>query len=705
MSFKDLNIGVAYESDAADLIGEFYLPVLSEAVQYDRISGFFTSSSLAISLRGIEQLIEKGGKMRLITSPRLSPQDINEISNALAFPEEYLTRNMLAEFDRADPFDFDYVKTLGWLIANNYLEIKIALFRVNGQVLSAEEVEQSNLFHQKVGILYDSDNNVMSFSGSINETAPGWVDNDEEFKVFKMWIPGQDKYVLADQKKFADYWSGSRESVEIVDLPVAVKEKLLEIGYESQSEVHNALSKRVLRAKSFDISLFPFQADAKKKWETEANKKMIFAMATGTGKTRTALACLQKCQKDYKRNLFVISTPQSTLSRQWIREALNLSLTFDALIEADSTMPRWRDELSEAIVRLNIRTLKNVAVFCTHRTSSSDDFLNLIGKVNSKVVNLVFIGDECHALGSTVYQKALLPQYAVRMGLSATPSRWFDDSGTQLLLTYFGGSQFDFTIRDALTTVNPRTNRPFLTQYIYDPIKVELTEDESEKFKSLTKSISKLYFAKDSDPSYAVLYERKLEERANVIKNAYGKYLVFENLIKSLDPKNLHNTIVFVSSEQREQVNEILDGLGVTHHDYTQVESAKDSDDFSGLSERQFIINKFREGFFQVLVAVKCLDEGIDIVTANRAILMASTTNPREYIQRIGRVIRYCEGKDRAFIHDLVVCPYSSPEHPEDFEKKIAQKELSRIEYIAEDAINNVSAIKKIDAIYNGGTD
>ncbi len=184
--FSNLKLKVSYDSGIDDILWDFYIPVLSHANQYDRISGFFNSSVLAVAAEGMAEFIENGGKMRLITCPRLSPADIKMIEKSVTDLDSILTEQFITEYSEIeDQFKKDHVRAMGWLLAQERLDLRIAVVTNKGRICSQEEIERSGIMHQKVGILYDRAGNIISFSGSNNESFSGWTDNNiEEFKVF-----------------------------------------------------------------------------------------------------------------------------------------------------------------------------------------------------------------------------------------------------------------------------------------------------------------------------------------------------------------------------------------------------------------------------------------------------------------------------------------------------------------------------------------
>ena len=703
MSFRDIDIAYSYETGRDDPVSEFYVPLLAETVTYDRIAGFFTSASLAIAARGIAGLIRNKGTMRMIVCPRLDEKDVEIIKKVVEYPEEFISKQLLEDIAHIeDDFQKDHLRALGWMLANGYLEIKLALVKHK----DSETIDYKSLFHQKIGIMTDKEGNRLSYSGSINETASGWLTNIEEFKVFRSWELGQDSYLDADIERFEELWNEKRTNVVIKTLPKAVSEKLILTSMEFSQE--HFIAKKYLRTRKEKtieekLSLFSYQKDAYEMWKGN-NFQLLFEMATGTGKTRTAIACINFFISTVPNGLVVISCPQSTLSMQWKSEIDKIGLKVSSTLIADGTH-KWRETLKKELKLIALGFSKHVIVYTTHTTASSDDFVNLITEHIFKT-QVCFIGDEAHGLGAYQSKNALLNLYSYRIGLSATPSRWFDDYGSKILTDYFGNKTYTFNIAQALTTINPLTNKPFLVEYEYNPVFVSLSDEELEKYQRLTGRIKKAAAYSKSSDEYQSRLRWLLFSRANIEKNAELKY---ESLIGILRNRQIENTLIFASDAQIDEVMSLLQKMNIIAHRFTQDQGTSPDPKRGGLSERQYLINKFKEGTYNALVAIKCLDEGIDIPTAHTAIIMASSTNPREYIQRVGRVIRQSKGKDRAYIYDFILEPdFERLIDPAlvEFEKQIFEKELIRVKDMAMNSINNADVLKKINEklrrVYNG---
>lgn len=708
MDFKSLRLLPTYETGIQDLVEDFYIPVLSNAHIYNRIAGFFSSTSLAIAARGIAGLINNNGKMRLVCSPRLTKQDLpvisgftsNDLSSVLG---ERLIEDISTEH-LEDQFMKDHVAALGWMLSHNLLEIKLAIVCKDGSLYLGQE---GPMMHQKVGILYDEDANAISFSGSANESASGWLENTEEIKVFRGWEQGENKYCLEDIKKFDRFWNNNRNNVKVYDLPCAVRERLIEQSKDFDID-SISLDRYFVRKRKYvsgydtgimkeELSLFSYQEDAVNLWE-QSNHTLILEMATGTGKTRTSIGCIKKTLEKNKTRptLIVIACPQSTLSAQWKRDIENLNITLSDSIVCDSSSggsSKWTGELKAKLARLPMNTTdpRSLVVYTTHMTASTDEFIEIINKTRKSILTFL-IGDEVHGMGASKTRRGLLPRYEYRLGLSATPDRWFDEAGTSIIKSYFGEKSYVFGINEALTTYNPVTGKTFLVPFEYHPHFISLLDNEIEEYQKLTIRLIRL-MDKKSGTDYSDLYETLLFQRAKIEKNAFAKY---EELVKILDQigPNITDTIIFVSDEQLPKVLQILSNRGIKAHQFTQKESPAPSSKYDGLSERAYIIKQFTNKKYQVLVAIKCLDEGIDIPSSMRAIVMASSTNPREYIQRIGRVIRQAPGKRKAEIHDLIIHPNVKRFGDVDFTKmetKIFKKEMERVLYLSREATNNAT--------------
>lgn len=709
LSYPDMLIKPSYDTIQDDLLVDFYIPVLEHAKRYDRISGFFSSTSLAIATRGIAGLIRNKGKMRLLTCQKLSKDDVTEIQKYVRHADSLIGEKMISEMDDVeDAFKRDHVAALGYMLQQGYLEMKIAVL-YDTDVESRKVGSLKNaILHQKIGILYDPNFHGISFSGSNNESATGWLENIEEFKTFKSWKEGQKEYFMEDCDRFERLWNLENDKhtgMYVMDLPDAVKQHFLQISNDFRldsisTKEYLKQNKQIFFIKEENdkkepLSLYYYQKCAVNQW-IENGHKLMLQMATGTGKTRTAFGCMECACRDIKSGLIiVVATPQITLTRQWIKDMEKLQLDIDEYIEVDGTIHDWRINMRKSLQRVYIGQFNHFVIFTTHDTASNEDFIDIL-QTYGPGETIFFIGDEVHGMGADKTRNALQSKYEYRLGLSATPKRWFDDEGSHLLEEYFGNKSFNFGLREALETINPRTNLPFLANYYYYPCFISLTDDELEKYRDLSQKISRLSHDKDSDLNE--LRTRFLMRRAEILKNAENKYQKLYDILEKLGP-SIQDTIIFVSPQQIDKVMMILREHNILAHRITEKESQNKSNKYSGLSEREYIIKQFETGSYQVIVAIKCMDEGIDIPSARCGIIMASSTNPREYVQRIGRIIRQDGHKSFATLYDMVVEPEHDVIQDDDLkkiEKKVYEKEMARISDLSEEAINRAQVVCEV---------
>lgn len=502
LSYPDMFIKPSYDTIQDNLLVDFYIPVLEHAKRYDRISGFFSSTSLAIAARGIAGLIRNKGKMRLLTCQKLSKDDVTEIQKYVRHADSLIGEKMISEMDDVeDAFKRDHVAALGYMLQQGYLEMKIAvLYDTDAESRKVGSLKNA-ILHQKIGILYDSNFHGISFSGSNNESATGWLENIEEFKTFKSWKEGQKEYFMEDCDRFERLWNLENDKhtgMYVMDLPDAVKQHFLQISNDFRldsisTKEYLKQNKKIFFIKEENdkkepLSLYYYQKCAVNQW-IENGHKLMLQMATGTGKTRTAFGCMECACRDIKSGLIiVVATPQITLTRQWIKDMEKLQLDIDEYIEVDGTIHDWRINMRKSLQRVYIGQFNHFVIFTTHDTASNEDFIDIL-QTYGPGETIFFIGDEVHGMGADKTRNALQSKYEYRLGLSATPKRWFDDEGSHLLEEYFGNKSFHFGLREALETINPRTNLPFLANYYYYPCFISLTDDELEKYRELSQKI------------------------------------------------------------------------------------------------------------------------------------------------------------------------------------------------------------------------
>lgn len=701
MNLKELNLKKSYDSDENDILNDFYIPALSNSVVYKRLAGFFSSSSLAIAAKGLSNFIINGGKMKLITSAKLQKADMDAIQNAHKNPEKIIEKIFLDDLNSIEnEFVKDHISALGWMIANGKLEIKIAI--INKNINDKEEMIRRGMFHQKVGILEDCDGNKLSFSGSDNESANSWQYNIEEFKVFHDWVKSEKSYFDTDDKRFDKFWSGESIRMKLINAPEAIKKKLIEIAPEDiekinlekyykkaekiESTVENKIQKKdILFEKKEKKNLYPFQLDAVNAWLD--NKKIgILEMATGTGKTIVALGAVENISKEKKNICVTLVVPYKHLTSQWIKD-IEIQLPDAVIVEAHSGAHRWKHKLSRLLTDYGDGFIKQLFIVTLYSTFSSKNFIDLIKSKINKNNEYMVIADEMHNLGAPKYSLGMVNEFGLRLGLSATPVRHFDELGTQALIKYFDKVVYDYPLGKAIKD-------GFLVHYDYHPNFIRMTNREFAEYLELSKKIINNLHRGINDEEKNDYLKRLLIIRSKILKNSNNKLNAFRILIKKLkEEEKINHLLVYCDSGgQLKKAQEIINEINIISHKFTEKES---------MSERQSILDKFDKGLFDCLVAIKCLDEGVNVPSTKTAIILASSTNPREYIQRRGRVLRKNPGKDKANIYDFIVLPPDNilDEKLKDIEQTIIKKEINRVQDFLETADNKSLIINHLSDI------
>lgn len=651
MSFKEIEseISPSYNSANSDIVNDFYNKVLSESIYYDRISGFFNSTSLAVAAKGIDKFIKNNGHMRLICGAQLDEDDLKSINNSDDL-KNIIDKKFIDDYNSIeDELIRNHVKVLGWMVANEYLEIKIGINKKSDGSYS------NGMLHSKIGIMYDEFGDSLLFNGSVNETAYGWRNNIESLKVFFSWKTPE--YMDGDKKDFENFWDGLDPSLAIFDVPKATKNKLIEIAPKSKKE----LDKIPLNNKP---KLRAYQNKALHSW-LDNGMKGIFSMATGTGKTFTALSCFDKISNEKKQLMTVIICPQKHLISQW-EQNLKIFEYKGEILHAYGDNPKWSSEFLSYIGDLESGLIKKLVVFSTFNTFSREKFIDKINMYDGEILLIV---DEVHGVGSTDFRNGLVEdKYNYRLGLSATPEIEDDFERTDLVYNYFGGIIYNYDLKKAI-------EKGFLTRYKYHPMFIDLNSEELNNYMDYTYKMSKFMGKKELTPREENTLRKYQRKRRNIINNAEEKMIFLKKFLKT--HQDIKDLIIYCTEGQIVDIRRYLDELGISNHKFTGEESTKK---INGKSERDRILELFAKGHYQVLIGIKCLDEGVDVPSTKTAILMASTLNSRQHIQRRGRVLRKSPGKEFADIYDLIVFPNIKNE-PEYIKRILKNEELRYDEY------------------------
>ncbi|HLP89766.1 MAG TPA: DNA phosphorothioation system restriction enzyme [Nostocaceae cyanobacterium] len=438
------------------------------------------------------------------------------------------------------------------------------------------------------------------------------------------------------------------------------------------------------------LHLRPYQRQAINNWFAN-NGRGTLKMATGSGKTITALAIACELYQQIGLQVLLVVCPYRHLVTQWARECEKFNLQ---PILAFENLRSWQSQLSTQIYNLHSGSQKFMTIITTNSTLISEGLQSQLKYLPPKTL---IIGDEAHNLGAPKLEESLPRRVGLRLALSATPERYFDDGGTQSVFDYFGEMlQPEFTLRDAIA-------QKALVHYLYYPVLVELTEAESLAYLKLTKRIGRSLLYQDRENSnFGDLESNEdikslLIRRARLIGTAENKLIALQELMQ--DRLNTSHTLFYCSDGSQEvgkrsslrQLKAVAKILGVDLGYKISTYTAQ-----TPLEEREKIRQEFENGELQGLVAIRCLDEGVDIPAIQTAVILSSSGNPRQFVQRRGRVLRPHPGKERATIFDMIVLPPDLDRDTIEIERNLLRKELRRFVEFADLADNAGEARMKL---------
>lgn len=705
MSFKEIsNIQLSYNSLSDEIVTDFYIPCLEKATVYKRAVGFFSSNILLQISKGLGAFADNGGKMRLLISPQLDKEDYDAIKNGYD-ARQYVTDKLVASFKAETFFDQkeDRFEMLAYMISSCLLEIKVVF---------VEEHYDSAMFHRKVGIMEDSAGNKIAFSGSGNETFNGYNWNDEEIEVYCSWKSDEsDMRCSTKEMSFDKVWNGISKGLITIPFPDLIKNQILKYkndGKKDFVEIDNKLKELIelkknqpktpTNYKKIDF-LYDYQQKAISEW-AKHDYRGIFDMATGTGKTFTAAGAICKLYEDKKRLITVVCCPFTHLVDQWCEELPYFGIEpIKCYGKVD-----YEKKISRAFTKFKQKRSDFLCVVITNSSFKKESIQNLISE---NLKHTLLVVDEAHNFGAYQLSKTLELDYQYRLALSATLDRYGDEEGTSKLYGFFGEKCIEYSLQMAISERK-------LTPYKYYPIPVYLEEDEYDDYVKLSKQIAK-YHSKITKKELPEAVKRLLIKRARIIAGARNKVNALEESIKPYSKDC--NMLVYCGAvkygdsgyeddeEERRQISVVLDMLNNKLHIYSSKFTADEDPDL-----RREIIKSFKQQNLQALVAIKCLDEGMNIPAIKTAFILASSTNPKEYIQRRGRVLRKFEGKDYAEIYDFITLPRpldSVPTFGNDnlsIEKNLARKEMNRMidfALLAKNPTDSNEFIYKIREVYN----
>lgn len=686
MELRDIDILPAYSTDdGKNLLNAFYNPVLGCAVKYDRVTGFFSPRVFAIAARGFRRCIENNCKIRLITSVVVNDETYDAINEATKLSDFSKCIDDFSADSLHSELEYDYLQLFMHLYSRGLLEIKVAAVR-----------DGNGIFHEKIGIITDAKGDSISFSGSNNETASGWINNIEEFKVFKDWEPVQSTYCNIDKQKFDNYWNNESKRFKVLSLDEAESKKIIEKTVNDDLTIEE-IKKRIYQQeiggndddgnKQPKRQLRPYQKEAIRHWE-DSGFVSIFEMATGTGKTFTTVSALSRFREANGELHVVVGVPLISLLVQWKKELIsNFGNELRIIVASSSIEPDWRKSLMDLTVRCKMGIKTDFALIVPYVTLSGDELINKIKRINCD--DMVFLADEMHNL-VTERSMALLESgiFKYRLGLSATPVRLWAPEASAAVKRFFGDNPYIFTLERAIKD-------EFLVPFNYYVYPVNLTIDEFEEYCGISKDIGRYSSMGDAYKETAL---SSLLKRARIKKNAGNKIMALNDVIRrNKKEQNMHHALIYVdNTSMLEMVQRLLEANNITSSKFTGDED---------IDSRAEIITSLRERNIDAIVAMKCLDEGVDIPSAKNAFFISSNTDPREYVQRLGRVLRLDKesGKTHANIYDFLVLPPGDIRYGDISERNIARNlvrnEVIRAKFFYELAQNMEDAKDAVEDI------
>lgn len=726
----------------------FFSEALCNSTSFDLKLGFFSSSAINILADGFAAFLYNGGRMRLIINDILSEDDKEAITKGNA-PESIIPAINLDDIeslrDTLSNRSKHFFECLAWLIKNNRVEVIV--IRPTGS---------DGISHCKTGCFSDGINKV-AFDGSCNFSRTALIENIESISAFCDWDGQGDSMRVKDiEDDFENTFIGADASVEYIDsseirtrfsdtfggkeIVQLLEEEAKIVGEDCQQSLPNEVLLALVRAKKKIESIlerekeskevvksdeivpaFPYgtprdyQVDAFVAWKNN-KQKGLFAMATGTGKTLTSLNCLLNIYKVYNFYKAIILVPTITLVDQWEQECRKFH--FDNIIKVCSINSKWKSELDLIKTKEEINLSEkeqSYVIIATYASFAREKIFNELVSFPKKATRqILLIADEAHNMGAkSILNRLKGIKFLRRIGLSATPERQFDVKGNNSILDFFGcdnGYTFEYTMRDAI-------DNGFLCRYYYYPHLVRLTNREMGEYLKISRQLAKYYGIDDQFVDDEIVMALLLK-RKRIIHKAQNKEEIFKDILdkRFKEKGHLKYTLVYVPEgtqlegamsdvfESRESVADDSDSFQMINR-YTQIvqdvsQRTTVRQFVSDTSERNRILEDFAKGDLEVLTSMKCLDEGVDVPRSELAIFCASTGNPRQFVQRRGRILRNHPDKQFAIIHDLVVVPeVVMGEDSYRMERNLLKGELKRVRDFANLSENASSAFMELEEV------
>ncbi len=678
---------------------EFCLQALSNSIQLDLGLGYFSSASFNVLASGMAKFIMNTGRMNLYINQYVSNEDFDLLKGdyddkfddtlALTFTQWKST------FEKRDEHFF---QCIAYLIQTSRINVRIVVLNNGG------------LPHEKYGIFTDENGNKIYFNGSMNLTANALLGNLETLECTCSWRGDDSKDKVSNfEQHFNKVWNGDCPGVKVFEAkkfcneilktyPNQDPEHLLQKEKEFIKEIQKEKNSLSVNSPHFPLKYKEgprdYQEAAYKAW-LENGKMGIFAMATGTGKTVTSLNCaLHEFNEDQYYHLLIL-VPTLDLVDQWKEELLQFN--FRKILCVSSLNSTWRREILEISQKVKRGKIINYAIISTYDSFVNKDFQMMLKALSS---SMLLIADEAHNIGGknvlSCFKTMDIPR---RIALSATPERIYDQEGTEAIGKFFNDQRpytYSFTMSEAI-------KQGRLCKYFYFPKVAYLNEEEMNRYSYLSKKLAQLWDSSKKKFKDKKEAEKLLMNRKRIIHKCDDKLRVYQQILEDIGEENLRYTFVYapqgkydklgledeISLSEMDDISFIQKLLDITKQKYPNLlcNTFTSQDD---KQKRNILLKSFADGTINVLLAMKCLDEGVDVPRAECGIFTSSTGNPREFIQRRGRLLRTHAEKKYSTIYDIIVVPTTisrdlsfSP-----MESNLVKSELKRVAYFASLANN-----------------
>lgn len=646
----DIDIPSCYFTATSErLLNELYMPALAESSLYQRGVAYFSIEFLMRLLDGIVPFVKNGGVIHLVTSVELDRATIESFAKGYLLSEEDIESRLIesiAAYQKSNATSSEIVSAkldvVANMIASRNIVIKVAYV-------------PSGIYHEKIGLFTDAQGNTISFIGSANATINAYHHNFETIDIFGSWE--SPRRVAEHRKHFANLWNNAIENLSVVPFPEAVEKRLLS-EFKRSADLESSLEKleqlmnpRKTEGSSDRAKLRPYQEEAIEQFVQNGYRHFL-EMATGTGKTFTAVKAIEKMSDVHQILNVIILVPLKDLQKQWTNSIAKMLNRDHRIFRFGGGGKGDANDYNLSAASESVKTGKAIAIgVCVYDTF----FSRAVDELSPVAGELLLIVDEAHNL--TPGQLKKLKHFArYRLGLSATPER-HNPKETQSIFDYFlpeGVESFKFGLKEAI-------EQGFLSPYEYYPIPVSLTEDELFDYRKLTQAIGVAQAIYDQDPSRE--NQKRLDDlkmaRSRIVKKAMNKLSLLKAMVDSRE-YDFSNAVVFagpgeIDCNDGEGPQKLLDlvTMIISRSVVRRYYPAKYT---SGEDDRAERLENFTDGLTDALVAIKCFDEGLDVPALDKIYLMASDASKRQTIQRRGRVLRISRdtGKVKARIYDMV---------------------------------------------------